>query len=68
MKSKTKRETNKIKNQTKKTKQSNTSTKKKYIYIYEKKQTDECRVGWVDVDDPTEVKPSTIHMLQAHWK
>ena len=24
--------------------------------------------GRVDVDDPTEVKPSTIHMLQAHWK
>ena len=33
-----------------------------------KQQKDECRVGRVDIDDPTEVKPPTIHMLQAHWK
>ena len=33
-----------------------------------KKQKDECRVSRVDADDPTEVKPPTIHMLQAHWK
>ena len=56
---------NKETNRTKKETRTKNKTKNPTIT---KKQKDECRVSWVDADDPTEVKPPTIQMLQAHWK
>ena len=60
----------KTKKQTKsKKKQKHTTTKNKTKNpTTTKNQKDECRVSWVDADDPIEVKPPTIQMLQAHWK